>query len=177
MTINRFIALAAIALLVVAGLGTIATRSFARSSHSPAAQAQDCNQQDDDSAEVQNGPDTDNVEEQCGDQNEADADDGEEAVGPDTDNVEEQVGDQNEVDTGEEAESADGKEVAPTGTLAITADEAQTAALTAYSGTILQTELDDENGQLVYSVEFDGGVDVKVDAMTGEVLGTETGQD
>lgn len=174
MKINRFIALAAIALLVVAGLGTIATRSFARSSHSPAAQAQDCNQQDDDSAEVQDAPDTDDVEEQCGDQNEADAEDGEEAVGPDTDNVEEEVGDQNEADTGDEADVA---ESVPAGTPAITAEEAQAAALTAYSGTIVQTELDDEDGQLVYSVEFDGGVDVKVDAMTGEVLGTETGQD
>jgi len=173
MKINRFIALAAIALLVVAGLGTIATRSFAKSSHSPAAQTQDCNQQDDDSAEVQDAPDTDDVEEQCGDQNEADADDGEEAVGPDTDNVEEQVGDQNEADAGEEAD----EESVPTGTPAISAEDAQTAAMSAYTGTIVQTELDDENGQLVYSVEFDGGVDVKVDAMTGEVLGTETGQD
>ena len=177
MKINRFIALAAIALLVVAGLGTIATSSLAKSYHSPAAQAADCSQQDDDSAEIQGAPDTDDVEEQCGDQNEADTESGEEANGLDTDNVEEQVGDQNEADTVEESESAEDAEAAPTGTPAITADEAQTAALTAHSGTVVQTELDDENGQLVYSVEFDGGVDVKVDAMTGEVLSTETGQD
>jgi uncharacterized membrane protein YkoI len=37
-------------------------------------------------------------------------------------------------------------------------------------------ELDDENGQLVYSVEI-GSSDVKVDAMTGTVLGVETGED
>ena len=155
MKINRFIALAAIALLVVAGLGTIATRSLAKGSQAPIAQVADCNQQDDDSAEVQDGPDTDDVEEQCGDQDTPD--DGEEM----------------------ESESAgdEDAEVAPSGTPAITAEEAQAAALKAQSGTIVQTELDDENGQLVYSVEFDGGVDVKVDAMTGEVLGTETGQD
>ena len=174
MKINRFVALAAIALLIVAGMGAVATGSFAKNSHAPAAHSQDCDQDDDDSAEVQDAADTDDVEEQCGDQNEADADDGEEAVGLDTDNVEEEVVNQTEVDAGEEA---DGAEAVPAGTPAITAEEAQTAALTAYSGTIVQTELDDENGQLVYSVEFDGDVDVKVDAMTGEVLGTETGQD
>ena len=34
--------------------------------------------------------------------------------------------------------------------------------------------MDDENGQLVYSVEI-GGVDVKVDAMTGVVVTVESG--
>jgi uncharacterized membrane protein YkoI len=49
--------------------------------------------------------------------------------------------------------------------------------MNAQSGSVVQTELDDENGQLVYSVEFDSGADVKVDAMTGLVLTVETGQD
>ena len=145
MKINRFVALAAIALLVVAGMGLVATGSFAKNAHAPAAQSQDCDQQDDDSAEVQDAADTDDVELQCGDQNESDDEDGEES--------------------------------APTGTPAIIAEDAQTAAMGAYTDTIVQIELDDEDGQLVYSVEFDGDVDVKVDAMTGEVLGTETEQD
>ena len=35
--------------------------------------------------------------------------------------------------------------------------------------------MDDENGKLVYSVEI-GNSDVKVDAMIGSVLGTESGE-
>lgn len=154
MKLNRFIALAAIALLVVGAMGAIATHSFAKGANAPVAQSQDCSQDQADGAEVQDAPDTDNVELQCGDQN---APDGQESAG--------------------EADGAEGAETAPTGTPAITAEQAQTAALAVQSGTVLKTELDDENGQLVYSVEFDGGVDVKVDAMTGSVLSTETGQD
>lgn len=154
MKLNRFIALAAIALLVVGAMGAIATHSFAKGVNAPVAQSQDCSQEQDDGAEVQNAPDTDNVELQCGDQN---APDEQEAAG--------------------EVEGAEGAETAPTGTPAITAEQAQTAALATHPCTVIKTELDDENGQLVYSVEFNGGVDVKVDAMTGSVLGTETGQD
>lgn len=154
MKLNRFIALAAIALLVVGAMGAIATRSFAKGVNASVAQSQDCSQDQADGAEVQSAPDTDNVELQCGDQNAPD-----------------------EQETANEIESADGAETAPTGTPAITAVQAQTAALAAHPGTVIKTELDDENGQLVYSVEFDGGVDVKVDAMTGSVLGTESGQD
>ncbi len=154
MKLNRFIALAAIALLVVGAMGAIATHSFAKGVNAPVAQSQDCSQDQADGAEVQDAPDTDNVELQCGDQN---TPDGQESAG--------------------EADSTEGAETAPTGTPAITAEQAQTAALAVQSGTVLKTELDDENGQLVYSVEFDGGVDVKVDAMTGSVLSTETGQD
>ena len=154
MKLNRFIALAAIALLVVGAMGAIATHSFAKGANAPVAQSQDCSQDQADGAEVQDAPDTDNVELQCGDQN---APDGQESAG--------------------EADSAEGAETAPTGTPAITAEQAQTAALAVQSGTVLKTELDDENGQLVYSVEFDGGVDVKVDTMTGSMLSTETGQD
>jgi len=154
MKLNRFIALAAIALLVVGAMGAIATHSFAKGVNAPVAQSQDCSQDQVDGAEVQNAPDTDNIELQCGDQN---APDGQETAG--------------------EVEGSEGVEAAPTGTPAITAEQAQTAALAAHPGTVIKTELDDENGQLVYSVEFDGGVDVKVDAITGSVLGTETGQD
>jgi len=185
MKINRFFALAVIALLVVGAMGAISLKVFANSNPAPAAQTSvqvpDCSQDQADGLEAQNaGPDTDNIEEQCGDQNAPD--DQEAANDVDTDTTEVQEGDQNAPDTaeaqgGEEAESADGQEAAPNGTPAITADQAQAAALAAHPGTVIQTELDDENGQLVYSVEFNDGVDVKVDAMTGAVLGTESGQD
>lgn len=146
MKLNRFIALAAIALLVVGAMGAISMKAFAQS----AAQTETCAQQDDDSAEVQNAPDTDNVDLQCGDQNEG----------------------------GEEAESADGQDTAPTGTPAITAEAAQkTAESYLNAGTAVKVQLDDEDGKLVYSVEFSNGTDVKVDAMTGSVLGTEPTED
>ena len=109
------------------------------------------------------------------------AQDQEQAVNaPDTDTVEEQVGDQNAPDNGqeaaeaEEANSADGQDAVPTGTPAITAEAAQAAAEAHLNaGTASQVELDDENGQLVYSVQI-GASDVKVDAMTGTVLGVES---
>lgn len=154
MKLNRFIALAAIALLVVGAMGAISMKAFAQSSNPP-AQTQNCDQQDDDSAEVQNAPDTDNVEQECGDQN---APDGQESA--------------------EAAESADGQDAAPTGMPAISAEAAQkTAEAYLNARTATKTELDDENGALVYSVEFSNGMDVKVDAMTGSVLGTEPTED
>lgn len=63
----------------------------------------------------------------------------------------------------------------PVGNPAVTADQAKAAALVQFPGaTVISVQLDDENGQLVYSVELTdaSGVsqDVKVDAMTGTVL-------
>jgi uncharacterized membrane protein YkoI len=175
MKIKRFIAFAVLALLVVGTMGAVTYHAYAHGNTAQAAQTDACAQDQADGTEVTSGPDTDNVELQCGDQNEV----GDEEVGetPDNDVVEEQVGDQNTVDTGEEAESQDGQESAPSGTPAITADEAQAAAIAYHPGTVVKTELDDENGQLVYSVEFEGGADVKVDAMTGSVLGLENSTD
>lgn len=154
MKINRFVALAAIALLVAGAMGAVSMKAFAQSA-TPPAQSQACDQQDNDAAEVQNAPDTDNVDLQCGDQSAPD--NGQEAEG---------------------AESADGQDAAPTGTPAITAQAAQKSA-EAYlnAGTAVKVELDDENGALVYSVEFSNGTDVKVDAMTGNVIGTDATQD
>lgn len=180
MKLNRFFAMAAIALLVVGAMGTIAARSFAQTvtTPTPAAQSPDCTaNQADDATEAQSaGTDTDTTDLQCGDQNETDT--AEAVNAPDTDNVEEQVGDQNAPDTGAEMnEAGDGQETAPSGTPPITAEAAQkTAEAYLNAGTATKVELDDENGQFVYSVEFNG-TDVKVDAMTGAVLTVETGQD
>lgn len=59
----------------------------------------------------------------------------------------------------------------------ITAAEARRAALAAVAGTARQVELDNENGNVVYSVEItkaDGSeVDVKVDAGNAKVLHQE----
>jgi len=167
MKLNRFVAMAAIALLVVGAMGAIAARSFAQTATAPAAQSPDCaaNQADDTTEAQSAGADTDAVDMQCGDRNEADADNIQEGnqTGPDT--------------SAEVNESSDEQETTPAGTPAITAEAAQkTAEAYLNAGTATQVELDDENGQLVYSVEFNG-TDVKVDAMTGAVLRVETGQD
>lgn len=64
----------------------------------------------------------------------------------------------------------------------ITADVAKSAALKAVPGTVKKVSLDNENGNLVYSVEIQaasGSVDVKVDAGNGQVLAQDrdSGQD
>lgn len=147
MKINRFVALAAIALLVVGAMGAVSLKAFARSNQVPAAQVETCDQQDDDSVEVDGTPDTDDMELECGDQNE----------------------------DSEEAESEDGQDTPPTGTPAIQAEEAQVSAEDYLNaGASVKVELDDEDGNLVYSVEFSDGTDVKVDAMTGGVLGVDS---
>ena len=151
MKIKRFIALVAIALLVVGAMGAISMKALAQS----AAQSQTCDEQNDGSTEVQDASDTDNVDLQCGDQNAPD--NGQEAEG---------------------VESADGQDAAPTGTPAITSEAAQKTAETFLNaGIATKVELDDENGNLVYGVEFSNGMDVKVDAMTGSILGTEPTED
>lgn len=59
----------------------------------------------------------------------------------------------------------------------ITADEAQATALASFPSTdVLTTDLDNENGCLVYGVELTNGYDVKVDAGTGVMLYADTGE-
>jgi uncharacterized membrane protein YkoI len=172
MKISRIVALAAIALLIAGIVGVAAAQSLAQPAQPPAQTGV--------TGAADNGqavaPAPGQVEEQVDDQNTPDG--GEQVNAPDTDNVEEQVGDQNSPDTGEQVDEAgDGQDAAPAGTPAITADQAQAAAEASLNaGTASKVELDDENGQLVYSVEI-GSSDVKVDATTGAVLGVETGED
>jgi uncharacterized membrane protein YkoI len=107
---------------------------------------------------------------------------------PDLDNVEEQADDQNEVNeqqpqyTGSitvdesqyEGMSEADEAAALQAKATITSAQAETAALAANPGTtVVKTELDNENGVLVYSVELSNGMDVKVDAGNGKILHTE----
>ncbi|MEO8511531.1 MAG: PepSY domain-containing protein [Chloroflexota bacterium] len=59
--------------------------------------------------------------------------------------------------------------------------DAEAAALAAVSGEIVQTELDNENGFVVWSIEIrdaaDTVHDVKIDAGNAAVLGIEAGED
>lgn len=100
-----------------------------------------------------------------------------ETCGPDMDKIREgsqggaDTADKNQANCGEESDN--GQASARAGTPTITAETARKAA-EAYlnAGTATEVELEDENGQLVYSVEI-GGTDVTVDAMNGQVSKTE----
>ncbi len=62
----------------------------------------------------------------------------------------------------------------------INAEDAKAAALKAVPGTATKVSLDNENGNVVYSVEVQaakGITDVKVDAGNGKVLAQDSGQD
>ncbi len=60
----------------------------------------------------------------------------------------------------------------------ISAADAEAAALAANPGAkVVKSELDNENGVLVYSVELDKGMDVKVDAGNGAVIYTDQSED
>ncbi|HRI57733.1 MAG TPA: PepSY domain-containing protein [Anaerolineae bacterium] len=73
----------------------------------------------------------------------------------------------------DQKECDDEKDAASLGTPAITFDQAQAAAEAHLNaGSASEIELENENGQLVYSVEI-GASEVKLDAMTGAVLGVE----
>lgn len=111
MKINRFLALALIAVLVVVAMGNFASVGHASSLTGQIRQTSDCAVEDDDAEESQTELDTDDVEDQCGPQGEADLDadseqgcdvedddalESETSTEPenDTDNVNEQCGSQ-----------------------------------------------------------------------------------
>jgi uncharacterized membrane protein YkoI len=208
MKINRFIALALIALLVVSAMGFISARGLAHGSNSHqqqvvATQAADTgNGGDQVGDQGEADTDTEDVDEQVGDQNDTDTD---------TEDVDEQVGEQVEdgqpdgaespeseapgapddgvqdpsytgsvaVDQSQtEGMSEDDESAALQGQATISAAEAEAAALAANPGaTVVKTELDNENGTLVYSVELNNGADVKVDAGNGSILFTDSDAD
>ena len=164
MKINRFVALAAIALLVIGGMGTVATRSLAASKIAVSAQSQSCDQQDADTADVTDPADTDNVDLQCGEQVEDGQLDGAESV----------EGREVAEPTVNEADEA----AALQGKAAISAADAESAALAANPGaSVVKTDLGDENGTIVYDVELSNGADVKVDAANGTIITTDSGAD
>jgi len=154
----------AIALLVVTALGA--------STHHVQAQGPDAGQ-------GVKGPANDNGNEQIDEQSGPDT----EEVGQATDSRQGQIDTLDGTDTDTEINDGggdgqgDGQDAAPSGTPAISAETAQqTAEAFQHSGKADKVELDDENGQLVYSVAL-GSTDVKVDAMTGKVVIVESNQD
>lgn len=78
-----------------------------------------------------------------------------------------------------EAKGQDVKITLPTGGIDQTAAE-KIALASISGGTIEFTELEDENGVIVYSVEIKSGtnvIDVKIDALTGTILKSDQDND
>lgn len=97
----------------------------------------------------------------------------------DSDSESEEAGEAEEQEEQEENDRGEAAESAQLSALAkISAEQARAAALARVSGTVLDSELDNENGNVVYSVEIRKAdrsvVDIKVDAGTGQVLHIET---
>jgi len=139
MKLNRFAALALIAIIAVATMSFFGMRALAQTP-TPAAPAQDCDSEDDDAYEAaDDGEDLDDVEEECGPQDE-------------------QEGDVEEVE-----DKAEGPDVAITGT---PLEQASAAAL-AYlgEGRVTGTEIGDEEGYYEIEVTLADGhqVDVHLD--------------
>ena len=170
MKINRFVALAAIALLVVGAMGAISLKTFAQTANPPATQAPDVE-------DPTIGPDTDNVEEQVGEQVEDGQLDSAEDAGLD-EQIPIYTGSINVDQSATEAMDEAAEAAALQGQATISAADAEAAALAANPGTtVVKTELDNENGALVYSVELSNGADVKVDAGNGSILFTDSDAD
>ncbi len=61
------------------------------------------------------------------------------------------------------------------GQAVITQEEAEAIALAEYPGAnVAATELENEGGTLLYSIELDNGAEVELDANTGAILPTES---
>lgn len=73
-----------------------------------------------------------------------------------------------------EATDNDAAEAALAGKANITVEQATATVLAANPGaTVTKTELDGEDGTVIYSVELNNGDDVKVDAQSGAIIRTD----
>lgn len=95
-------------------------------------------------------------------ESENEADDHEE-VG-DHDNIQDEQG-----DDGNDAETA-GDQAALAKRTTVTEAQAIAAASAKVAGKVVKVELEDEAGEVLYSIEFDSGQDAEVNATTGAVL-------
>jgi uncharacterized membrane protein YkoI len=149
MKFNRWVALALIAVLGVGAMGFVSYRVFASTN---LFQMQDC------------APDTE--------ENEA----GETAKTEDADAGECESESEDESTSPETNEANESDETAPS-TTGITADQAKGIVEAAYAGASARNvEFEREWGKEIWEVELDNGSEVMVDAATGEILGTETGE-
>lgn len=182
MKIHRSLALAAIAILLFGGAAFTSSRGFAQGSQPPStpqvqtqtgAQAQSGSQVEDgapDAASEQAGveaPESGSPESASA---ESTADTGPDQQSP-------SYSGSITVSASQASGLSESDEAAALQSQAkISASQAESAALAGNPGaSVTKTELDNENGVLVYSVELSNGSDVKVDAGAGQVLHTEQG--
>jgi uncharacterized membrane protein YkoI len=152
MKVNRWVALAAIALLVVGAMGFLSYRVFA-SANTIQAQ-QNCG--------------SDVEESQTGENESA------EAENADTENCDQQGTEATDANEATEVNGQDQSDETTPASTGITADEAKKIAEQANAGTsTLAVEFDREGGHDIWEVELDNNLDVKVDAHSGEILLTE----
>lgn len=155
------------------GAGILVSQRPTEASAAPAGQsAVTCPDDDDVQHEAEGEADNDTEDAACAENDAEDA--------ADTDNVQDEQ--ENQADDGAEAnETEEAGEVdeadeasALQDQATITADEAQAAAEAANPGAkTLAVEMDNENGTVIFEVELDTGTDVKVDAATGAILGSD----
>jgi len=151
MKVNRWIALAAIAVVVVAAMSVVSVRAFAWINPSPAAQ--DC------AADTGSGEANEAAETEDGNMEECDQP-GEAAAA-----------EANEAAEGNGQDQSD--ETAPAN-IGITSDEARVIVEAAHPGAAtLAIEFDREGGRDIWEVELDNGLDVQVDANTGVIFHSE----
>ena len=154
MKINRWVALALIAVLVVGAMGFVTYRVLASTN---LFQTQDCPQDVEENEADQTVEVEDADVEECG--NQLDDESGN--------------GDVNEVQESGGADADQSDEAAPVQT-GITAEQAQAIVEAANPGTAtLNVEFDREGGKDIWEVELNNDLDVQVDATTGEILSTE----
>lgn len=128
-----------------------------------AAQSTDACVEDDDSQEAPETEDVDDVQEEveCGPQDENEAGEANEA---------------NEADEANEVDEA--SEVAPADWTGLSLDEAKAIAVEANPGTaVVEADFEQEGGTAAYEVELDNGVELTIDALSGEILASESDAD
>lgn len=160
---KRFASILLLVGLLVGGL--VAGITLAGKPAAASAQSTDACAQDDDSQEVAETEDLDNVQEEveCGGQDGNEADEASEAD------------EANEADEAASGEQDEQDAVIPADWTGLTLDEAKAIAESANSGAaVLDAEFEQEGGSATYEVELDNGVDVTIDALTGDIIRTET---
>ena len=98
--------------------------------------------------------------------------------GPECEQNEANEGPENEAneanEAGETDEASETEEAVSPDQASISADQAKAAAEAAHSGAkAVAVELENEGGKIAYEVALDNGLEVLVDATTGDVLGAD----
>ena len=164
---------AALGALLIGGVSVAMANNHGTPTDAPAVNAE----------ELAGGSDTDTLEEgdQTGGDSEAAEDTEADEAGPEEQEPNYAGTATIAVDESTMPEDEAAEAAALAGLATVSQDAAEAAALAAVSGDIMQAELDNENGFVVWSIEVRDAAgtvhDVKIDAGNAAVLGTEAGED